>query len=155
MADEGNPFVGLIIVVILAAVVLAVVYIFLIRHRVGRYMRHRVRPQSGTMPVVEPAVERHGGAPLQLANEVAPHTPLSDAGRALFDRMGNARRSAAAVYLLAGLAAASVLAAGEYTAAGKWNLLMVVYIWPAILTVSTIAVPSLRKRALVLAASPV
>ena len=148
MADEGNPFVGLITVVILAAVVLAVLYISLIRRRVGRYMRHRVRPLSGAMPVAEP----HGRdtASLQLRNEAAPHTPLSDAGRALFDRMRNARRSAAAIYLLAGLAAAAVLAAGESTPASKWNLLMVVYIWPAVLTVSTIAVPSLRNRALVL-----
>lgn len=97
-----------------------------------------------------PVIERHGGAPLQLAKEAAPHTPLADAGRAVFDRMRNVRRSAAAMYFLAGLAAASVLAAGEHAAARKWSVSMVIYIWPAVLTVSTIAVPSLRMRALVL-----
>jgi hypothetical protein len=34
-----------------------------------------------------PVVERQGGAPIQLANEAAPHTPLGEAGRALFARM--------------------------------------------------------------------
>ena len=137
---------GLLILAFGTAVILAFVYVFLIRRRVGQYMRQRVRPPSGAMP----AVERQGGAPLQVANEAAPRTPLSDAGRALFDRMRNVRRSAAAMYFLAGLAAASVLAAGEYAAAGKWSLPMVVYIWPAVFTVTTISVPSLRKRALVL-----
>jgi hypothetical protein len=129
------------------AVILAPVYAFLIERRVGLYMRQRVRRSAATMP----AVERQGGAPLRLANEAAPHTPLGEAGRALFDRMRNVRRSAAAMHFLAGLAAASVLIAGDYYApAGKWSLLMVVYIWPAVLTVSTIAVPSLRMRTLVL-----
>ncbi|HEX3067055.1 MAG TPA: hypothetical protein VHX14_00660, partial [Thermoanaerobaculia bacterium] len=45
--------------------------------------RQRVRRSAATMPVVE----RQGGAPIQLANEAAPHTPLGEAGRALFARM--------------------------------------------------------------------
>ncbi|MEA2413357.1 MAG: hypothetical protein QOI58_14 [Thermoanaerobaculia bacterium] len=139
-------FNGLIVWIVCIAVILAPVYMFLIRRRVGRYMRQRVRRSATTMP----AVERQGGAPLQLANEAAPRTPISDAGRVPFERMRNVRRSAAAIYFLAGVAAASVLAAGEYAADSKWRPLMVIYLWPAVLTVSTAAVPSLRKRALVL-----
>jgi len=61
------------------AVILAPVYAFLIERRVGLYMRQRVRRSAATMP----AVERQGGAPLRLANEAAPHTPLGEAGRTL------------------------------------------------------------------------
>jgi hypothetical protein len=64
--------------------------------------------------------------------------------------MRNASRSAAAMYFLAGLAAASVLAAGDHAAGGKWRMAMLVYLWPAVLTVSSVAVPSLRQRSLVL-----
>jgi len=142
MTDKAGNFAGFVILSFFPAVILALVCVFLIRRRVGRYMRQRVRSLSGAMRVVE----RDGGAPLELADETAPRTPLSDAGRSLFDRMRNVRRSAAAMYFLAGLAAASVFAAG----AGKSRLLMVVFIWPAVLTVSTVAVPSLRKRTLVL-----
>ena len=142
-------FLVLLLLACFIAVMLAPLYVFRIRRNVVRYMGQRIRPLSVAVPVVE----RQGGAPLHLANEAAPRTPLSDAGRALVDRMRNVRRSAAAMYFLAGVAAASVLAAGEYAATGEWSPLMVAYIWPAVLTVSTVAVPALRKRALVLGVS--
>lgn len=145
MQGKAALFEALTIAAVFTAFILAPLYVFLIRRRVVRYMRQRVRRSAASTPVVE----RQGGAPLQLANEEAPDTPLGEAGRALFDRMRNVRRSAAAMHFLAGLAAASVLAAGDYTVY-KWRPSMVVYIWPAVLTVSTVAVPSLRKRALVL-----
>jgi hypothetical protein len=98
-----------------------------------------------------PVAEQHHRSPLHLANEAAPRTPLSDAGRVSFERMRNVRRSAAAMYFLAGLAAASVLAAGDYARpAGKWRLSMLVYLWPAVITVFRVTEPSLRKRTLVL-----
>jgi hypothetical protein len=128
------------------AAIVAPVCVFLIHRRVVRYMGQRVRSPSVAVPVVE----HQGRAPLHLANEAAPRTPLSDVGRTLFDRMRNVRRSAAAMYFLAGLAAASVLAAGQYDPTQKWTLSLVVYLWPVVLTVCTVTLPSLRKRALVL-----
>ena len=50
---------GLIVFIVLIAVILAPVFVFLIRRSVGRHMRQRVRPLSGAMPVAE----RHVGVP--------------------------------------------------------------------------------------------
>jgi hypothetical protein len=55
------------------------------------------------------------------------------------------------MYFLAGLAAASVLAAGDYARlAGQWRLSMLVYLWPAVITVFRVTEPSLLKRTLML-----
>ena len=120
---------GLFLVSFIVAVPLAVPLLFLIRARVRRYMRDRTR-----------------GAPAAaVAASPSPPPPVSGAAMALVARMRRARRGAALLYGLAGIAAACVPALWSGAAVPLHPL------WPVLLIVATIAVPSFGTRMTALA----
>jgi hypothetical protein len=118
---------GLILISFIVAVALAVPVMFLLRASVRRFMRERPRLSAEARAPKEGAAPR---VPLQLVNAAA---PPSEAGRALVTRMRRARWIAALVYAVAGIAAVCVL--------GK-----AAYVWPTVIIVASVAVPSFRWR---------
>ena len=136
-------------------VLLAPLLLFLIRFSVRRFMRRRGR--AGAPYVAPPPPLRKDAPPLHLHTAAAPPEPLHPHARALFARARRARYSAAALYLLAGIAAACVLAVADAVAADNPYLgplgrltLILNRAWPVVLTVSAVAIPSFRTKLIVL-----
>jgi len=143
--------IGLVLLVSVGlAAILAPLLLLRIRRSVTRMMR--LRAQGGVSTVILPPVERAEASPLHLSSDAAPDEPSGEAARALFARTRRARRRAATVYFLAGVTAACVLAVADALAGNRSGLapvaLLLNHSWPAILTVSAVAVPSFRIKAI-------
>ena len=133
------------------AMLIAPPVLFFLRFSVRRYMRSRGRVGPGFAP--PPSRVRENAPPLHLQNAPAPREPMHAEAKSLFARARRARWSATALYLLAGIAAACVLTRGDILAANNPYLgplgrlaLLATHVWPAILTVSAVAVPSFRAK---------
>lgn len=117
---------GLFLVSFFVAVPLAVPLLFLIRARVRRYMRERAASGAAAVPaavVTAMAAPEAGAAPDEL-----------------FARMRRARGAAVLLYAVAAIAAACIPAPALHR------------LWPGLLIVATVAVPSFRVRMMVLLA---
>lgn len=129
---------GLFVISFVLAVPLAVPLLFLLRARVRRFMRERTR--ATIIAATAASTPRSGAPPLHLVSAAAPREPRSGEGRALFARMRRARRTAALLYAIAGIAAACVPALVSGTAVPFH------FLWPVLLIVGSVAVPSFRAR---------
>ena len=154
-ANWNGVLASAVLISFAVTIVVAPPLLFVIRFSIGRFMRRRGR--SGPAYVPPPGRPRPEAPALHLENVAAPSEPLRPEGKELFARARRARFQAAAVYLLAGLAAACVLAAGNILDArnpylGPFGRLVLFssHTWPAILTFSAAAVPSFRTKAIVL-----
>jgi len=134
----------------LLAVPIAASWYVGIRIVAARRMRER-RTTHRWAP--EPPPLRTDAPPLHLETAVPSAGPRHPDARALYARARRSRMYAAALYLLAGLMAACVLAwcellSGEHFDVAERLGLVLNHSWPAALTVIAVALPSFRRKLL-------
>lgn len=146
-AERLGGIVFLVVIGFVLAPVVALMWHLGIRVVADRRMQE---PRKGPPFKPPQPQERDDPPPLELEIVAAPGEPQSPGGRELFDRGERARRAAAAIYLLASIAAACVLAWCEWRTGGR-VMLALSLAWPATLTVAAVAIPSFRTRLFVYA----